>query len=83
MKLTDHTTDPMTASINGQPPATIRQHLGTYKITDDESMKEFAEVMARGREVIGQIQVKDCCYIMLREIVPAKIALPSAGVPGL
>lgn len=70
---------PLAVSMNGMPPQAMRQKLVTHKISSDEDMTDFHKEMAKGRDIVVQVEGKDCIYIMTRELIPSKIAL--GGLP--
>lgn len=83
MKMKEFTSPPFMASINGSPPQSVKQRFETYKIRNDKEMLEFAEAMHKGRDIICQIEGQGCTYIMVRELVPSKIAVAGGPVNNL
>lgn len=73
MIIAESLSEPMFLSVNNQPPKNYRQRLITYKIETDEDMKEFTEVMGKGRDIITQIVFNNHSYMMIREMIPMKI----------
>lgn len=77
MKIAEATTEPSTIQIQGQPPQTVRQKLTTFKISNKEDMAGLTDELAKGRDIILQTQAGDTSFVILRELVPVKIALPT------
>jgi hypothetical protein len=69
-------TEAAMVSINGAPPQSVRQKLRSFKITDDDSFKELQDDLTKGREIILSADGQEATYILTRELVPSKIALP-------
>lgn len=79
MILKESQTDPQVVSVNGSLPQNMYQKLVTHKITDDEDMMDLHAEMTNGRDIILNVRGKEATYIMTREFVPSKIALPGAN----
>lgn len=77
MVIHETTSEPIMASVNGQPPAQYTQKLRTHMIQTQEDAKDFHIDMAGGRDIVSSYMVGDVTYIITRQLVPGKIALPT------
>ena len=74
MMIKETTGDPFNIMIQGVPK-TMRQKIETHKLTSQKEVEEFHEIMAEGRDMIAVIPLKGTTYVMVRELVPSKVAL--------
>lgn len=74
----DTTGDAKQVSINGAPPQAVRQRFVTHKIRNDKDMIELHDEIAEGRDVLLAMDAPMCTYVMVRELIPSKLALPAS-----
>jgi N12 class adenine-specific DNA methylase len=75
MIIHEFTSEPFQAMVNNMPQ-TVRQHLQTFKIDSDDTMKELSEEMAKGRDIVFSVPADGVSYVIVRELIPVKIAMP-------
>lgn len=80
MILHDFTSEPIQVALPGQQPKQMRQRLVTHKITNDKDMKELADEMAKGRDLILQVPNGQTAYVMTREFIPLSVITPKKPV---
>lgn len=80
MRIHDFTGEPQQLTQPGQAPKMVKQKLETFKIAGDKDMIEFCEEMAKGRDIVLQVEGKDCSYMMIREFLPVKIQTPNLEI---
>lgn len=69
----------MMVSAGGRPPAPMKQKLVTHKIRNDKDMVDFQAEMIKGRDIVLSVTVGDATYVMVREFIPMKLAVPGKG----
>lgn len=79
MIIAENISAPFTASLNGQPPQTVKQHLVTYMLGSEKDIEEFQAEMVKGRDVVLQFESGGNTYVILRDFIPSKIAMSNPG----